>query len=51
MKFEWTDDLVKDFAKVYTGAKGSFSKYHGLSIDQKLVEFKKEHTNKNDKEG
>lgn len=39
--FEWTDELVKDFARVYTGAK-DYSLYIGLSMDKKLILFKKQ---------
>ena len=39
-EFKWTDELVKDFARVYTGAK-DYSLYTGLNIDKKLILFKK----------
>jgi hypothetical protein len=43
--FKWTDELVKDFARVYTGAK-DYSLYIGLSIDKKLILFKKQNKEK-----
>ena len=38
----WTDKLVKEFAKIYTG---SDSDYLGLTIDEKLEKFKGERDN------
>ena len=38
-QFEWTDDLVKEFARVYS--LGSYGEYRGLKkLDDKLERFK-----------
>lgn len=49
--FEWTDESVQAFAHIYTGLKRSshidfdfdIKDYKGKRIDQKLVQFKKDH--------
>ena len=39
-KIKWTDDLVKDFARVYTGSKDYWEYFNLKTIDKKLKHFK-----------
>jgi hypothetical protein len=48
-KIKWNDDLVKEFARVYTH--GSYGTYNGAkSVGDKLEIFKRKNNIKNEKE-
>ena len=39
--FKWTDDLVREFAWIYTGSKDYYDYCNLNTIDKKMAHFKK----------